>query len=329
MSTAPTNWATNLTYHAAQFHEPQSVPELQEIVLRSSMVKPLGTGHSFNEVADTTGVMISLKHLNQVVAIAPEKQTATVQAGIRYGELCADLHAHGFALHNLASLPHISVAGAVATATHGSGVRNGNLATAVTALEMVTADGKVVVISPETVGETFYGVVVGLGALGIVTQLTLRIEPTYNVRQVVYENLPQASLTVHFAEIMASAYSVSLFTDWQESPLRWQVWRKHRTDENADFSAEWLEATMATASRHPLTTGNAIYCTEQGETAGAWYERLPHFRLDFTPSNGEELQSEYFVAFADAIPALEAIATLQDQIRPLIYVSEILSLIHI
>ena len=209
----PSNWAGNYTYRAAQFHQPETIEQIQELVIHSTKLKALGTRHSFNDIADSPGDLISLERFNQIVALDREHRTVTVEAGIRYGQLARWLDGEGYALYNLASLPHISVAGACATGTHGSGDKLGNLATAVSAIEMVTANGELVLLSRAKDGEQFQGAVVGLGGLGIVTKLTLDISPTFEMRQDVYENLPLAELEDHFDELFSSTYSVSLFTD--------------------------------------------------------------------------------------------------------------------
>ncbi|MFD1503619.1 FAD-binding protein, partial [Streptosporangium lutulentum] len=232
-----TNWAGNITYDAARIHRPGSVEQLQKLVAKSDGVRALGTRHSFNEIADRPGGdLVSLEDLPSSTELDPARRTVTVGAGVRYGELSRWLHGEGYALHNLGSLPHISVAGACATATHGSGVGNGNLATAVSGLELVTADGEIVVLSREKDGDRFAGAVVGLGALGVVTRVTLDVVPTFDVRQYVYENLPWARLEEHFEEIMSAAYSVSLFTGWN-GPRIDQVWVKQRVDEPGPWEA--------------------------------------------------------------------------------------------
>lgn len=203
------NWAGNYAYGAARVHRPATLGELCALVSRCENVKALGTRHSFNDIADTPGDLVSTEKFDQIVALDTDARTVTVEAGIRYGTLCEYLIGQGWALHNLASLPHISVGGACATATHGSGDNNGNLSTAVVALELVTANGNVHTFSREQDGDVFPGVVVGIGALGIVTKLALRIEPAYTLRQVVYENLPFDQVQERFDTITSSAYSVS------------------------------------------------------------------------------------------------------------------------
>ena len=318
------NWAGNYTYSAARLHRPETVEQVQELVARSARVKALGTRHSFNGIADTTEDLLSLEHFDQVVSLDHARNTVTVEAGIRYGHLSRYLSPLGYALHNLASLPHISVGGACATATHGSGDGNGNLATAVSALEMVIADGSLKSFSREQDGERFQGMVVALGGLGVVTKLTLELSPAFEIRQDVYENLPLTELEENFDAIMSSAYSVSLFTDWRSANFN-QVWCKRRTTESDPFvpEASWFGATLATSSRHPLISLSAENCTEQMGRRGPWHERLPHFRMDFTPSSGEELQSEYLVPRRHIIAALRAIHSLREQIAPLLQISEV------
>ncbi|MDQ2808092.1 MAG: FAD-binding protein [Chloroflexota bacterium] len=318
------NWAANYTYRAAHRHYPQTIEQIQELVSRSSKLKALGSRHSFNDIADTPGDQIALDHFDQVLALDREHHTVTVEAGIRYGQLARQLHGAGYALPNLASLPHISVAGACATATHGSGDGQGNLATAVAALELVTADGALVVLSRDRHGDQFPGAVVALGGLGVVTKLTLNLVPTFAMRQDVYENLPLAQLADHFEEIVAGAYSVSLLTDWQNERVN-LVWLKRRVVAGAPLplAAELFGATLAPTHRHPIVSLSAAACTEQMGIVGPWYERLPHFRMDFTPSSGEELQTEYLVPRRHALAAFRAIDRVRHQIAPLLQISEV------
>jgi xylitol oxidase len=318
------NWAGNYTYRAIRLHKPETIEQIQELIRRSQKVKALGTRHSFNDIADSPEDLISLEHFDRVLALDRELHTVAVGAGIRYGELCHRLHQEGFALHNLASLPHISVAGACATATHGSGGQHGNLATAVVALELVTADGEIVIFARQHEPGQFQGAVVGLGGLGIVTKIMLEILPTFDVRQDVYENLPLAQLETHFDELIASAYSVSLFTDWRNATFN-QVWMKRRTpiDPPFELDTNLFGATPAIRALHPIATLSAEHCTEQMGRVGPWYERLPHFRMDFTPSSGEELQSEYFIPRQHAFAAFYAIDQIRENIVPLLQISEV------
>jgi xylitol oxidase len=243
---------------------------------------------------------------------------------VSYGQLCPSLDRDGFALHNLASLPHISIAGACATGTHGSGVNNGNLSTAVSAFEIVTADGDVLSIARAKDLRTFQATVVNLGALGVVTTVTLDVQPAFTMRQDVYLDLPMAQVREHFDAIMSAGYSVSLFTDWQRGRVN-EVWVKRRIDtgEALTASKDFYGARPATANVHPIVELSAENCTEQMGVAGPWYERLPHFKMGFTPSSGTELQSEYFVARSNAVDAIAAVERLRDHVSPHLMITEL------
>ena len=318
-----TNWAGNYHYSTDKVLQPTNLAEAQDAVRSLPHARALGTRHAFNGIADSTSAQISTLQLNDV-KIDPAARTVTVGAGIRYGDLALQLDRAGFALHNLASLPHISVAGACATATHGSGMHNGNLATAVTAHEFVSADGQVQTLSRDQDGDKFAGAVVSLGALGLVTHLTLAIQPRYEMTQVVYQNLPFAELEHHFADIMGAGYSVSLFTDWQGARAS-TVWIKRRVDQGGSATPPptFYNATLARTKVHPIPNHPAEACTDQLNIVGPWYERLPHFELAFTPSSGQEIQTEYFVPFDRAYEAVRAVETLRDKITPHLFITEL------
>ncbi len=319
-----TNWAGNFTFSTNNLYHPHSVKEVQALVKKYSKIKALGTRHCFNRIADSKHNLISVMDLREDISLDDAAHTVTVGGGVKYGELSPYLESKGYALHNLASLPHISVAGAIATATHGSGVKNGNLSSVVSAMEIVTASGDVINLSREKDGEKFLAMVVGLGAFGIVTKVTLDILPTYTVRQDVYENLPLDELKNHFNEIEESGYSVSLFTDWQQESIN-EVWIKTKIEagKTYNFPAEFFGAKAATKNLHPIAELSAENCTEQMGVPGPWYERLPHFKMGFTPSSGKELQSEYFVPVHNAVDAIFAIQKLGKQIGPHLFISEI------
>jgi len=318
-----TNWSGNYQYSTDRLHLPETVEEVQQVVKKCSKLKALGARHSFNGIADSRENQISLKLLDQMTLDA-ESRTVSVGGGVTYGQLAPYIDGLGFAVHNLASLPHVSVAGACATATHGSGSKNGNLSTAVSAMEIVTADGEVVTLSRQKDGDRFPGAVVALGGLGIVTKVTLDVQPTFQVRQVVYENLSLTQLEKHLDDIFASAYSVSLFTDWQNHRAT-QVWIKRRVEpgESFEFAPEFYGAKLATRKLHPLAGHSAENCTEQMGIPGPWYERLPHFRINFTPSSGAELQSEFFVPRDRGYEAILAVEKLRDRIGPHLFISEL------
>lgn len=319
-----TNWAGNLAYSTENLYAAKSLDDVHNFVKKQAKLKVLGSRHCFNNIADSKHTFLSLKPLDEIASLDPQARTVTVDAGITYGQLAPLLDGKGYALHNLASLPHISVAGACSTATHGSGEKNGNLASAVSALEFITASGDVVKLSRQQDANFFQGAVVGLGALGVITKITLDIQPTYQMRQYVYENLSFSAMKDHFDAIQASAYSVSLFTDWQNHNFS-EVWLKSRTEKGQAFDAtpEFFGAKLATKNLHPIAELSAENCTEQMGVLGPWYERLPHFRMGFTPSAGKELQSEYFVPRQHAVEAILAIARLHDQVSPHLLISEI------
>jgi xylitol oxidase len=318
------NWAGNYRYSTNRLYRAKSLEQVQEFVRQHGRLKVLGTRHCFNGIADSTHDLLSLREMDQVVVLDESSRTVTVEAGMSYGQLCPYLDEKGFALHNLASLPHISIAGACATATHGSGVRNGNLATAVSALEIVTAGGEMLKLSRDKDGRTFPGAVVNLGALGVVTKVTLDVQPAFLMRQDVYLDLPTAQVKDHFEDIAAAGYSVSLFTDWQKGRMN-EVWIKRRIDKGATPAAtpEFYGATLAPRNVHPIAELSAENCTEQMGVPGPWYERLPHFRMGFTPSSGKELQSEYFVPRRNAVEAILAVERLRDHVSPHLMISEL------
>jgi alditol oxidase len=320
--TAPlTNWAGNVTFSAAQVHRPTSVEQLQAIVAGSSRLRALGTGHSFSPVADTTGDLVSVAGLPARVEVAADRRTATVSAGLRYGEVAVALQAQGLALHNLGSLPHISVAGAVATGTHGSGPTLGSLATAVVGLDLVTASGDLLRLDRSD--PRFPGTVVALGSLGVVSAVTLAVQPTYDVAQTVYQDLPIRRLATDLDEILAAGTSVSLFTTWSRAVVD-QVWVKRRTDDpRPDLGPRWLDLRAATGPLHPVPGMSPASTTEQLGVPGPWHERLPHFRLDHTPSSGTELQTEYLVPRRHAVAALDAVDAMRDRVAPVLQVSEL------
>ena len=317
------NWAGNLEYSTSKIDYPKSLEEVQQLVKKYSKLKVLGTRHCFNTIADSKYNFISLREMKKIVSLDANAKTVTVEGGIKYGELCPWLNDKGFALHNLASLPHISVAGAITTATHGSGVRNKNLCGPVEALEIVTADGDVINLSKKD-GEKFYAAVVGLGAIGVITKVTLNIQPTFMMRQWVYTKMPLQQIKEHFDEIVSSGYSVSLFTDWQNESIN-EVWIKSLVDDasNAEAKKDFFGAAPATKNVHPIIELPAENCTEQMGVPGTWYERLPHFKMGFTPSSGKELQAEYFVPHEHAVEAIQAIQKMGKEIGPHLFISEI------
>ncbi|MGW4525282.1 FAD-binding protein [Amycolatopsis sp. NPDC004378] len=314
------NWAGNHTYAADAVITPRTLDEVRAAVVAAPHVKALGSRHCFTDIADAPGgVLLDLSALDVPVEIGDG--TVTVSGSARYGDFAAQLHEAGFALPNLASLPHITVAGSVATGTHGSGRRQPGLASAVSAVELVTANGELRTFT--RAHDEFPGLVVGLGAFGVVTRLTLDLVPTFDVRQDVFDGLPWEAAFEHFDEIENAGYSVSMFTNWVNATID-QVWIKSRVYAFTERS-EVFGAVPADGPRHPahaagIAAGN---CTPQQGVPGPWHERLPHFALAFTPSVGDELQSEYFVPYRDAVAALKAVREIGDVLAPVLLVSEI------
>jgi xylitol oxidase len=316
------NWSRHHTFVAPRTHHPRTVDELRQIVAHAQTCKALGSAHSFHHIADSDGDVIVLDALQGIPELDDTRGVVRAPAGMRYGELASFLAPTRWALHNMASLPHISLAGTVMTGTHGSGVRHGNLATAVIGMTVVTASGDVVEWDRATLGDDFDGVVISLGALGVVTHVTLQLVPSFMMRQDLYQHLPFATAVQEFDAIMSSSYSVSMFTTWQGDTID-QVWRKSVADEITHMPDMWYGGAKATRNVHPIEALSAEPCTAQMGVVGSWHERMPHFRLDFTPSNGDELQTEYYVARQDAPAAMQAINALRAQIAPLLHVSEI------
>jgi xylitol oxidase len=316
------NWAGNVSYCATHYHTPTTLDELQTIVRRAQKLRVVGSRHSFTNITDCTETIISLAGLDKTVTIDRERHTATVNAGITYEELGPHLHRAGYGLHNLASLAQISVIGACMTATHGSGDAHGNLATAISALELITADGERVTLSREKDGDRFLGAVVTVGALGVVTKVTLDLLPTYLIQQDIYTKLPLAELEANFDAIMGLGYSVSLFTDWQHDWLN-TLWVKRRVTSMQPVAVpdELFGATLLPPNR-PSDPDSDRVTTPLG-VPGPWHERLPHFALKDPLQQGAELQTEYFVARHHAVSALLAVARLREQLAPILQITEV------
>ncbi|WP_025158919.1 FAD-binding protein [Leifsonia aquatica] len=314
------NWAGNHRYAASRIAAPRSVDELRALIADARSVRALGSRHSFNDLADTDDLLVSTADLPAPIRIDPDARLVSVGGGVRYGDLARELEAAGWALHNLASLPHISVAGAIATSTHGSGDRNGTLATAVAGLTILRADGDVVELRRGD--DDFDGAVVSLGALGVVLEVALDIRPTFAVRQRLFGGVPWEAVTTRFDEVTSAAYSVSLFTTWDEEAVS-LGWIKELADEPSAIGDDFFGAPALTEARHMIATMDVRNTTEQLGVPGPWSERLAHFRFEFTPSNGAEIQSEYLVPRANAVAAIEAVRSIAPLIAPLLQISEI------
>jgi xylitol oxidase len=312
-----TNWSGNHAFRARAVHAPSSLEELQEIVSTLPRVRVLGSRHSFTGIADSEE-LVTLERIASDIVVDREALTVTLGGAVRYDTLAQELERHGVALANLASLPHIAVAGAISTATHGSGERNGNLASSVAALEIATSGGEIVKVARGD--RDFEGLVVGLGAVGAIVRITLDLLPSYEISQQVFTGLRWDRLLEHFDEVMASGYSVSVFSRWGAATE--QVWVKRLSTEEP-LDGQLFGAPAASVEMHPISGHDPVNCTPQLGRAGPWSERLPHFRIGFTPSSGAEIQSEYLVPRRHAQDAIEAVLRIGAELAPLLLVSEL------
>lgn len=310
---AGVNWAGNIRYAARELHRPTSVAELRRIVAGSRGLRPLGSRHSFSAIADTPGDLVDVTALPRVFEIDEDAATVTVDAGRRYGEFAPDLDAAGYALANLGSLPHITAGGSTATGTHGSGDHNGTLSSYVAALEFVTVDGDTVTLRRGDEG--FDGAVVHLGALGVVTRVTFDVIPRFTVRQDSYDGLAWSDVLERFDEITGLGYSVSLFTTWAGD-----VFGTVLVKSTGELPEHVFGARPRQREPYDPATDSM---TQMGGVVGPWQDRLPHFRLGFTPSAGDELQTEYLVPRRHSLEALREVRTLAAQIEPHLLVTEL------
>jgi xylitol oxidase len=313
------NWAGNIQFQDRKTIAPKNISEIQDIVRTNPKVKVRGTAHCFNTIADTKHLALLLDQMPKEIIIDQENKSVTVSAGLKYGEVAEELHKNGWALHNLASLPHISIAGAIATGTHGSGSNNGNLATAVKSFDVVLADGSLRNINSSD-GDLFYGGVIGLGLIGVVVRVELEIQPTFNLGQNVYLEMSRTNFRNNFEEIMNSGYSVSYVTTWQKA-RDGEVWVKFL--EGSNPPKELFGSKPATEKLHLLKNHSAEPCNDQLGIIGPWHLRLPHFKMEFTPSSGTELQSEFFVEKSNASSALLALEAISEYISAPLMGSEI------
>lgn len=313
------NWAGTYEYRAPRIVEASTVEDVQRVVREGGSIHALGTRHSFTDLPDTDGTLVDVSGLTGQFDLDEGARTVTVAAGTRYGIVARALDERGWALHNLGSLPHISVGGATATGTHGSGDRNGVLTTAVRGIRYVGADGDVHEVRRGDAD--FDALAVGVGAFGIIVALTLDIHPGYRMRQDIYTGVTWDAALGDLSALTGAGYSVSLFTRWDPETID-SVWVKTRLEADDDAVGDaLLDGRRLLGSESPLGSGDNI--TEVGGVPGSWMLRLPHFRLDREPSFGEEIQTEYFVPREHGAAALAAVRALGDSIRPHLVVSEI------
>ena len=312
------NWSGNVTFEANLVVRPTSIEDIKSAVKAADKVRALGSAHSFNQIAASKDVLFSFENFPKDIEIDAASKQVRIAAGVRYGEAAIALNAAGLALPNMGSLPHITVVGATSTGTHGSGARNKNLSAAIIKIELINANGEEVTIE----GEELHAARVGLGALGIIHHVTLQAIDAFNVSQTVYRDLHFENWISNFDQVMGNNYSVSAFTTWGDSLVD-QLWIKSHMEDDVLPGDEFYTGTAAEQKLHPLEGADTASATEQMGSVGPWHERLPHFKLDFMPSFGDELQTEYFVDIKDAKAALEAVHALREQIRPLLLVTEL------
>lgn len=314
-TTDRSNWAGTYTYRA-RIERPTSLDELGDVVARADHVRGLGTRHSFTDVADGPGVLVDMTGIRTAPVLADDRRSVTLGAGSRYGDVAPELDRQGVALHTMGSLPHISVGGATATGTHGSGSRLGSLSSAVSALEFVDATGDLRTVRR---GEPdFSGSVLHLGLLGLVRRVTVDVEPTYRMRQDAYGPIPWATFTANVAEVFAAGTTVCCFTNW-DGEVR-EVLVKSRVPDGADDVA--VPSDVLGAAKLPPVPGDGLRTARDG-SVGPWWDRIPHFTIDSVPSVGSEIQSEHFIPLRLAAEALDAVHALGDRLAPHLHVAEL------
>ena len=318
------NWSDTHTYVAERFHWPTSIDEVRRIVSAARQVRAIGARHSFNGIADCCGDIVDLSGLPQAFSLDRERMVVTAPANTLYGTLAAWLEMQGCALHNMASLPHITLIGAIATGTHGSGDRNPILAAGVAELELVTADADLVQVARGDDG--FDGMVVGLGAFGVVTRVTLDVEPSFRMRQDAFTGLRWETLLTGFDAVLGAGYSVSVLTKWG-GPVVDRLWVKTRL---AEDDAAAVSMAHLGAEPGPVTTTTGGDPDQRfnpfGGMPGPWSERLPHFRGDRSVAPLEQIQSEYMLPRTQALAAIREVRAMADRIDPHLFASEIRSM---
>lgn len=314
------NWGGNVDFGGAEIVHPTQFDELAAMMAAAPRCRALGSRHSFNDIS-TAATVIDTSALPKTFSIADDRSTVAVTGSATYGWLIEQLIPHELALKNTASLPHISIAGAVATGTHGSGDQNQNLAASVSRVRILRGDGESIEL--DRGDPDFAGAVVGLGALGIVTEVVLDVVPTFDVEQRVFDGPDLATLATLVDTVFAAGYSVSVFTHWQGGVE--QIWVKHRVGDVVPDASEALLDSLAPAQvrQHPILGLDASGCTEQFGIRGRWCDRLPHFQMGFTPSAGNEIQSEFFVDRRHAAEAIEAMTSIGSDIADALMVGEI------
>jgi L-gulonolactone oxidase len=320
------NWAGNQRCLPSAVHEPRNTDAVAAIVRRAASdgerVKVIGGGHSFTDAAMTDGHLLSLSGMNQVLAVRGDE--VTVQAGIRLRDLNEELANRGLALPNLGDIDVQSIAGATSTATHGTGAELGNISTTIVGVELVTGDGSIVRADEHTEPELLRVARVGLGALGVVTEVTLRCVPAFNLHAV--ETIePLSDVLADFGSVMRSTDHVEFYM--MPGARRCQVKRNSRTDEPARPQSragyvrdKWIGENLAFGTvcrvgrRFPTLAPKVSKLVMSAAAERDVIDRSD--RVFCSPRHVHFLEMEYGVPF-DAVP--EALGRIVDLARRLPY----------
>lgn len=315
------NWGGNLAFEQAEVVKPKTISELAEMV-RVNKVRPVGTLHSFSPIAKGEGLLMSTANLAIKPELDSDRSVVRFGAAMRFGELALFLEQNGFALRNMGSLPHISVAGAAATGTHGSGDKNQILSSSLTSFSYLNHEGELIKVEKQD--PLFEAFRLGLGAYGIWVEAELSIVPSFQIRQDIFLEIPWSYFLEDPSRLTSAGYSVSLFGKWGTSTIS-QTWVKSEVE---DPRAGVPIAAIAPEqnSKRELADGVGDNLTEQGGKPGPWLHRLPHFRLDASPSAGNEIQTEYFFTRDKIAHAIEAVHSVAGKINPVLIISEIRSI---
>jgi L-gulono-1,4-lactone dehydrogenase len=324
MGVSTRNWAGNQRCVPAAVHEPAATDDVVAIVSRAAesgqRVKVIGGGHSFTDAAMTDGHLVSLDGMNRILEV--DGADVTVQAGIRLRDLNAQLFDRGLALPNLGDIDRQSIAGATSTATHGTGAGLGNLATTIVGLELVTGDGSMVRADERSDPELLRVARVGLGALGVLTEVTLRCVPAFNLHA--SETIePVADVIADFGNVMRSTDHVEFY--WMPGGRRCQVKRNTRTDQPAKPQAKlayirdkWIGENLAFGAvcrvgrRFPTLAPKVAKLVTSAAAERELVDRSD--RIFCSPRHVHFLEMEYGIPF-DAVP--DAIGRINDLVKTL------------
>ena len=330
------NWSNNIEFTAkTALEKPSTADELATLIRDTRRsVKVVGTAHSFNDIADTDGIQISLANF-QNISIDPSRMMVKFGGGVTYISLIKALAAEKMALQNLPSLPHINVVGSVVTGTHGSGMQNQAMGALVSEFAFVDASGAQRRLTREHHEGEFYRYLHSFGALGVIYEMTMDIEPEYGVAKCVYQDVPWDFLKDKEAynELNQRHEYISYFTDWKEEKMT-SIWIGSRYNPQnisyEDLLAQsyldtcpptYLEGTL-TQKIHPVPGRSSDPCVESGY--GMWNDKIYHFKPDKPPSSdGDEIQTEFFVKYADMPAAVAELYSNAALFRDFVQITEI------